>query len=126
MADETSSVSAEGLGGRLTLTPTHVEIQHFGLLHVLFEFLTFHTPRLNVRISRREITAVEVVCPVFLPDYLVISYAGAPDTRGGYLRRAFASNALMMNVIDNRDLLAIIQRISPDQPGGIGAHAPAA
>src|SRR5258705_12334084 len=79
-------MSARGLGGRLLLYPNYLEIQHFGLLYLLVEFFSFHVPRLNVKILRNQITAIEIVRPILLPDYLVIFYAGAPRTTGGYLR----------------------------------------
>ena len=105
---------ARGLGGSLVLHPNHLEIQHSGVLYLLVEFLTFHAPRMNVKILRSQITAVEIVRPILLPDYLVISYAGAPDTKGGYLRRAFAPNALMMRYLENRDFFAILSRLGRD------------
>jgi hypothetical protein len=103
-------MSACGLGGCLVLHPNYLEIQHFGVLYILVEFLSFHIPRLNVKILRSQITAIEIVRPILLPDYLVISYAGAPDVKGGYLRRAFAPNALMMRYLENRDFFTILER----------------
>ena len=103
-------MSARGLGGSLLLYPNHLEIQHFGVLYLLVEFFSFHVPRLNVKILRNQITAIEIVRPILLPDYLVITYAGAPHTTGGYLRRAFAPNALMMRYMENRDFFSILQR----------------
>lgn len=108
--DAAPVMSACGLGGCLVLYPNYLEIQHFGVLYILVEFLSFHIPRLNVKILRNQITAIEVVRPLLLPDYLVISYAGAPDIRGGYLRRAFAPNALMMRYLENRDFFTILER----------------
>lgn len=108
--DAAPVMSACGLGGCLVLYPNYLEIQHFGVLYILVEFLSFHIPRLNVKILRNQITAIEVVRPLLLPDYLVISYAGAPDVRGGYLRRAFAPNALMMRYLENRDFFTILER----------------
>lgn len=95
----------------------HVEIIHFGVLHMLFEFVTFHTPRVSTRIRLDQITAIEAIRPVLLPDYLVISYAGAPETEPGYLRRAFAANALMMSYINNRDFYALIARLMEQKKG---------
>ena len=103
-------MSARGLGGSLLLYPNYLEIQHFGLLYLLVEFLSFHVPRLNVKILRNQITAIEIVRPILLPDYLVITYAGAPHTTGGYLHRAFAPNALMMRYMENRDFFSILER----------------
>jgi hypothetical protein len=107
-------MSACGLGGCLVLHPNYLEIQHFGVLYILVEFLSFHVPRLNVKILRTQITAIEIVRPILLPDYLVISYAGAPDVKGGYLRRAFAPNALMMRYMENRDFFSILARFGHD------------
>jgi hypothetical protein len=109
-------MSAWGLGGCLLLHANYLEIQHFGVLYLLVEFLSFHVPRLNMKILRSQITAIEIVRPILLPDYLVISYAGAPDVKGGYLRRAFAPNALMMRYMENRDFFAILTRF------GHGVH----
>ncbi len=109
-------MSACGLGGCLLLHRNYLEIQHFGVLYILVEFLSFHIPRLNVKILRNQITAIEIVRPILLPDYLVISYAGAPDVKGGYLRRAFAPNALMMRYLQNRDFFTILERF------GHGVH----
>ena len=109
-------MSARGLGGSLLLYPNYLEIQHFGVLYLLVEFFSFHVPRLNVKILRNQITAIEVVRPILLPDYLVITYAGAPHTTGGYIRRAFAPNALMMRYMENRDFFSILERF------GHGTH----
>ena len=105
-------MTAHGLGGELLLHADHVEIQHFGVLHMLFEFLTFHTPRVSTRIRLDEITALEIIRPVLLPDYFVVSYAGAPEEETGYLRRAFAANAMMMSYFDNRDFYALLARLT--------------
>lgn len=102
---------AHGLGGEMHLHAEHVEILHFGVLHMLVEFLTFHTPRISTRIRLDQITALECIRPVILPDYLIISYAGAPEPETGYLRRAFAANALIMSYINNRDFYALLSRL---------------
>ncbi|MCC6779529.1 MAG: hypothetical protein IT537_23355 [Hyphomicrobiales bacterium] len=68
--DAAPMMSACGLGGCLVLYPNYLEIQHFGVLYILVEFLSFHIPRLNVKILRNQITAIEVVRPLLLPDYL--------------------------------------------------------
>lgn len=105
-------MSAEGLGGALLLYEDHLEVQHFGFAHMLVEFVTFHTPRLSTRIRLSEITAIEIVRPVVMPDYLVVSYAGAPPLEGGYLHRAFSANSLLMSYFDNRDFFVIFDRIA--------------
>ena len=94
-------MSARGLGGSLLLYPNYLEIQHFGLLYLLVEFLSFHVPRLNVKILRNQITAIEIVRPILLPDYLVISYAGAPHTTGGYLRRGTSPHTALSSGLTN-------------------------
>lgn len=105
-------LAAYGLGGALRLYRDHLEIQHYGFAHMLVEFVSFHTPRLSTRVRLSEITAIEVVRPVVMPDYLVVSYAGAPAPNGGYLHRAFASNALLMSYFENRDFFVIFDRIA--------------
>jgi len=51
-AEPAPLMSACGLGGCLVLHPNYLEIRHFGVLYILVEFLSFHVPRLNVKILR--------------------------------------------------------------------------
>lgn len=98
---------AVGLGGRLELTAEHVQLRKGGVVGNMIELLWLgHGITENI-IPIRQISSVEIVRPIVLPDFIRFSYPGSPPEQGRYLRDALAENALMMNLIDNRAFYAI-------------------
>jgi hypothetical protein len=98
---------ATGIGGRLELTAEHVRFVKGGIFGHVFEFLWLGNGISDKSIPIREISAVEIVKPILLPDFIRFSYPGSPPESGRYIEDALAENALIMNVIDNRAFYAI-------------------
>ena len=61
------------------------------------------------------ITSVEIVRALVLPDFIRFTYASSPPQTGRYLDDALAENALLMNLIDNRNFYEIRDRIVRSQ-----------
>ncbi len=59
----------------------------------------------------RGLVAVHLVRSLLLVQFLRFTYAGAPAATGHYLRDAFAENAFMYSLADNRPLMAMQARI---------------
>jgi len=98
---------AVGLGGRVELTAEHVQLRKGGVVGNMIELLWLgHGITENI-IPLRQISSVEIVRPIVLPDFIRFSYPGSPPEQGRYLRDALAENALMMNLVDNRAFYAI-------------------
>lgn len=103
-------VQAHGWGGILALYSDRIAIRRVGFLHIVMDLLPLHIPRVDTVIFLDTITAIEVVRPLLMVEYVRISYAGDPeDAPHGYWRGAFADNAVMMNVLDNRPFYRLIE-----------------
>jgi len=74
-----------------------------------------------------ELAGVHLVRSFALVQFLRFTYAGCPAPTGHYLRDAFAENAFMLSLRDNRPLLAFMRRIDEAvaalPPGGRRAAA---
>ncbi|MGH6682923.1 MAG: hypothetical protein ACRECA_03180, partial [Pseudolabrys sp.] len=55
----------------------------------------------------RAISAVEIVRPLIVPDFIRFSYPGSPSQTGRYIDDALAENALVMSWLDNRPFYRI-------------------
>ncbi len=55
----------------------------------------------------RTISAVEIVKPLLLPNFIRFSYPGSPRQTGNYIDDALAENALVMGWFDNRSFYRI-------------------
>jgi hypothetical protein len=98
---------AIGIGGRLELTAEHIRLVRGGIFGHAFEFLWLGTGVSDKSIPIWEISAVEIVKPILLPDFIRFSYPGSPPESSRYIADALAENALIMNVVDNRAFYAI-------------------
>ncbi|MDB5415146.1 MAG: hypothetical protein JWR10_3481 [Rubritepida sp.] len=109
--DGRSLASLSGIGGRLTLWPDRIEIERHGVFFSLLN-LGFHVEReIGSTIYLRELVGVHLVRSLLLVQFLRFTYAGCPTPSGRYLRDAFAENAYMLSLRDNRPLLAFMRRI---------------
>ena len=98
---------AVGLGGRIELTAEHVQLRKGGVVgHAIKLLWLGHGIAENI-IPIRQISSVQIVRPILLPDFIRFSYPGSPPEHGRYLMDALAENALMMNPFDNRAFYAI-------------------
>lgn len=103
--------SLSGLGGHLILRPDRIEIERHGVFFSLLN-LGYHVEReIGSTIYLRELVGVHLVRSLLLVQFLRFTYAGCPTPTGRYLRDAFAENAYMLSLRDNRPLLAFMRRI---------------
>ena len=101
-----------GLGGWLVLYPDRVRIIRRGAWFNAVNVL-FHLEReVESVIMLHEVTGVHLVRSFLLVQFLRLTYAGCPLPQGHYLRDAFAENAFMFRLTDNRPLARMVQRIS--------------
>jgi hypothetical protein len=100
-----------GLGGQLILRPDRLQIAREGMLFSLLN-LAYHVEReIGSTIFLRELVGVHLVRSLSMVQFLRFTYAGCPVPTGRYLRDAFAENAFMLSLRDNRPLLAFMERI---------------
>ncbi len=102
-------LEAHGWGGLIALYPDRIEIRRVGFLHIVMDVLPLHIPRVDSSIFLDTITAIEVVRPLTMVEFVRFTYAGDPGAHGGYWASAFADNAVMMNLLDNRAFYRLIE-----------------
>lgn len=103
--------SLTGIGGHLILRPDRIEIERHGVFFSLLN-LGYHVEReIGSTIYLRELVGVHLIRSMLLVQFLRFTYAGCPAPSGHYLRDAFAENAYMLSLRDNRPLLAFMRRI---------------
>ncbi len=93
---------AVGIGGRIELVDEQIRLIKGGLFGHAVELLWLGYGITLKSIPIREIAAVEIVKPLFLPDFIRFSYPGSPPQTGNYIDDALAENALIMSWFDNR------------------------
>lgn len=116
-----------GVGGWLILYPDRLRIVRQGLPFTGANLL-FHIEReMDTVIALRELVGVHFVRSLLLVQFLRLTYPGCPTPTGRYLRDAFAENAFLYSLTDNRPLLALMHQIAraAAQAGG-GASREAA
>lgn len=112
-----------GLGGSLILRRDRLQIERQGAFFSVLN-LGYHVEReIGTTIFLRELVAVHLVRSFLLVQFLRFTYAGCPAPTGHYLRDAFAENAYLLSLRDNRPLLTFMRRIeaamaAPPQPPG--------
>src|SRR5271168_1441783 len=92
---------AVGMGGHLELVGDRISIVKGGLFGHAVELLGLGYGVVDKIILVDQITAVEIVKPMILPNFIWFSYAGSPARSGHYFADALAENALIMNPFDN-------------------------
>lgn len=101
-------VQLGGIGGRISVYGDRVVIQRRGIFFTLVN-LAFHLEReMESEIVLRNLTAVHFVRSLLFVQFLRFSYAGCPEPSGHYLRDAFAENAFMLSLFDNRRLVKVL------------------
>jgi hypothetical protein len=109
-----------GIGGRISVYRDRVVLQRRGIFFTLVN-LAFHLEReMESEILLRDLTAVHFVRSLLFVQFLRFSYAGCPEPSGHYLRDAFAENAYMLSLFDNRRLVKVLHCVSEAALG----HAP--
>jgi hypothetical protein len=114
---------AVGIGGRIELVAEQIRLIKGGVFGHAVELLWLGYGVTEKSIPLREISAVEIVKPLFLPDFIRFSYPGSPRQTGNYIDDALAENALVMSWFDNRvfyQLKALIERW-PNLPPPVGS-----
>jgi hypothetical protein len=112
-ADPDSIMVANGLGGSITLYRDRLVIARTGLLHVVMDAVFPHHPRVDTTIFLDDITAISIVRPMLMVEYVRFVFAGEtpPDEEEGYWSAAFADNAVMMNLFDNRAFYTFVKKV---------------
>ena len=93
---------AVGIGGRLELAPEQIRLIKGGVFGHAVELLWLGYGVTETVIPVREISAVEIVKPMIMPDFIRFSYPGSPPRTHSYIDDALAENALLMGWFDNR------------------------
>jgi hypothetical protein len=96
------AIVAVGIGGRIELVDEQVRLIKGGVFGHAVELLWLGYGVTLKSIPVREISAVEIVQPLFLPDFIRFSYPGSPPQTHNYIDDALAENALIMSWFDNR------------------------
>lgn len=100
-----------GIGGTLLLTRDSVRLERHGIFFSLLN-IAWHVEReIATTIHLRDLVAVHLVRSFTLVQFLRFTYAGCPQATGHYLRDAFAENAYMHSMNDNRPLLAFMRQV---------------
>lgn len=100
-----------GMGGHLMLHADRIRILRHGPWFTAVTLVSHVERELETTIRLDEIAAVHLVRTAGLIQFLRFSYPGAPAVTGHGLRDAFAENAFMLGVGDNRPLLRMKARI---------------
>jgi hypothetical protein len=101
-AIEIPALVAVGIGGRIELVAEQIRLVKGGVFGHAVELLWLGYGVIEKSIPVREISAVEIVKPLLMPDFIRFSYPGSPRQTGSYLDDALAENALIMSWFDNR------------------------
>ncbi|WP_198378601.1 hypothetical protein [Neoroseomonas rubea] len=111
-----------GMGGHLMLYADRIRILRHGPWFTVVTLVSHVERELETTIRLDQIAAVHLVRTAGLIQFLRFSYAGAPAATGHGLRDAFAENAFMLGLGDNRPLMRMKARIV-DALGRTGAEA---
>jgi hypothetical protein len=99
------------MGGHLLLFPDRIRVMRHGPWFTAINLLSHLEREIETTIMLRDIVAVHLVRSLLLVQFLRLTYAGCPAPSGHYLRDAFAENAFMFSLSDNRPLLHMKQKI---------------
>lgn len=102
---------AKGTGGRLELRGNCLRLVKGGVFGFLTEVLGIEGGFVERTIRVSDISAVELDKPALFFRYVRFSYPGSPPLTGNDVEDMMAENALIMSLIDNRNLYRIKERI---------------
>jgi len=102
VATEIPLFVASGIGGRIELTADQIRLIKGGVFGHAVELLWLGYGITEKSIPVRTISAVEIVKPLVMPNFIRFSYPGSPRQTGNYIDDALAENALLMGYVDNR------------------------
>lgn len=109
---ETPLMRINGIGGRISVYEDRVVLQRRGIFFTMVN-LAFHLEReMESEMVLSNLTAVHFVRSLLFVQFIRFSYAGCPQPSGHYLRDAFAENAFMLSLFDNRRLVALLHCVS--------------
>lgn len=115
MADDSGGAGPlarlHGIGGHLLLYPDRIRLLRHGPWFTAVNLLAHLEREMESTILLRELVGVHMVRSLLLVQFLRLTYAGCPHPTGHYLRDAFAENAFLYSLADNRPLLAMQERI---------------
>jgi hypothetical protein len=94
-----------GMGGHLLLYADRVTLHRHGPWFTAVNLLSHMEREMETTILLRRLVGVHMVRSLLLVQFLRFTYAGAPAPSGHYLRDAFAENAFLFSLADNRPLL---------------------
>jgi hypothetical protein len=103
--------SLHGMGGHLMLFPDRVTVVRHGPWFTAVNLLSHVEREMETTILLHTLVGVHLVQSLLLVQFLRLTYPGAPQPSGHYLRDAFAENTFMYSLADNRPLLAMKERI---------------
>ncbi len=104
-------VTAIGTGGHVVLMRDHVILTKNHFLGDFINVLGLGYGKIQKTIMLDDISSVSIIRPMFFPSFIVFSYPGGPSISGSALADALMSNALIMNIFDNRPFYELKQRI---------------
>ena len=100
-----------GMGGHLILYRDRVTTVRHGPWFTVVNLLSHVEREIETTILLRSLVGVHLVQSLLLVQFLRLTYPGAPELSGHYLRDAFAENAVMFSLADNRPLMTMKARI---------------
>ncbi|MBU8537035.1 hypothetical protein [Falsiroseomonas tokyonensis] len=101
-----------GMGGHLLLYPDRIRLLRHGPWFTAMNLLAHLEREMESTILLRDLVAVHMVRSLLLVQFLRLTYAGCPNPTGHYLRDAFAENAFLFSLADNRPLLEMQRQIT--------------
>jgi hypothetical protein len=108
---ETTVLVARGTGGRLELCGNRLRLVKGGAFGFFVEALGIEGGFVERTIRVSDISAVELDKPALFFRYVRFCYPGSPPLTGNDVEDMMAENALIMSLIDNRNLYRIKEAI---------------
>lgn len=109
--EEHHTLVARGTGGRLELEGNCLRLIKGGTFGYFLEVMGIEGGFMEHTIRVSDISAVELDKPALFFRYIRFSYPGSPPMTGHDVKDMMAENALIMSLIDNRQLYRIVEEI---------------
>jgi hypothetical protein len=104
-------VIADGIGGRIVLYRDHIKITKAGVVATLLDLIGTEAARVEVVIPLDRVSVFRIVSPLFLLQFIAISYPGGEPLTGHYWKDALSDTSLIMNFVDNRKFRDLTRRL---------------